>query len=262
MSISFRDDFSANTKRQLALSVGTLCSICGKATHGPNDDFSGAINNGIAAHITAAAQGGPRYDGSLSVEERKSFKNGIWVCSDHGSLIDKVPLQFSVDDLNGYKHRAMQSQKDKLFNLINQTIVNSQSRDAQVLSNYSTILSYNYLQELANEPFASRVSHSITEPLDKIRYLANNPSYMFSDVFLENIRRDLNNAVCDFWNHFGAQSAGNIGYYDYINISEFRARNPSINEKYWEWYIDETHRLAMTIYDIAYLILMKKEGLR
>ena len=40
------------------------------------------------AHICAAAQGGPRYDASMTPEERKSFENGIWLCQSCSKLID------------------------------------------------------------------------------------------------------------------------------------------------------------------------------
>lgn len=262
MQQSLRDNFSADTKRQLASSVGSICSICGQATHGPNDNFTGSINNGIAAHITAAAPGGPRYDENMSESERKSFSNGIWACPTHASLIDKLPLEFSVGDLQGFKFRAMQAQKNKLFNIVQNVVVNSQDRDAQVLTKYAAMLPYQYLQELSAEPFGAYVLHSITDPLQMVVNVINDPSYIFSDHSLENIRRDLNNAVCDFWHHFGAQSAGLIDRYEYINIPQFKARNPNTDERYWELYIEETHRLAMVIYELAYLLLMKKEGLR
>lgn len=262
MQQSLRDNFSADTKRQLASSVGTACSICGRATHGPNDNFSGAINNGVAAHITAASPGGPRYDPNMTEEERKNFSNGIWVCPTHGSLIDKLPLEFSVADLQAYKLRAMQEQKRKLFEIIQNVVVNYQSRDALVLEKYATILPYNYLQELSNEPFGAYVSHSITDPLYKVLDAIDDPSYIFADQSLECVRNDLNVAVRDFFRHFGGQSAGLPNCYEYINIPQFKARNPNTDERYWELYIEETHRLAMVICDIAYLMLMKKEGLR
>lgn len=257
-----RDNFSEDTKRQLAWSVGNVCSICGHATHGPNEDFSGSINNGVAAHITAAASGGPRYDPNMTEAERKSFNNGIWVCPTHGSLIDKVHLAFSVSDLQSYKLRAMQAQKSKLFNIIQNIVVNHQSRDALILDKYAEMLPYHYLRELSNEPFGAYVLHSITDPLYNVEAVMNDPAYIFTDQSLESIRNELNVAVCDFWHHFGAQSAGLMDRYEYINIPQFKARNPNTDERYWELYIEETHRLAMVIYDIAYLMLMKKEGLR
>lgn len=74
-----RDDFDEQTKEILARRVGFRCSDpnCRKLTSGPQVDSSRAINIGVAAHITAASIGGPRYDSKMSSEERKSPENGI-----------------------------------------------------------------------------------------------------------------------------------------------------------------------------------------
>jgi hypothetical protein len=44
---------------------------------------------GEAAHISAAAPGGPRFDGSMTPEQRRHCDNGIWMCSNHAFLIDE-----------------------------------------------------------------------------------------------------------------------------------------------------------------------------
>ena len=76
-----RDDFSSSTKELLANRVGRRCSNpnCRKLTCGANDDPTKITNIGVAAHICAAAKGGPRFDPNMSTEERKSFYNGIWL---------------------------------------------------------------------------------------------------------------------------------------------------------------------------------------
>jgi ribosomal protein L37AE/L43A len=45
-------------------------------------------NIGVAAHISGAAPGGPRYDASMSSEARKSINNGIWLCANCARLVD------------------------------------------------------------------------------------------------------------------------------------------------------------------------------
>ena len=77
-----RDDFTSATKELLANRVGRRCSnpACRKLTCGANTNPEKITNIGVAAHICAAAQGGPRYDASMTPEERKSFENGIWLC--------------------------------------------------------------------------------------------------------------------------------------------------------------------------------------
>jgi hypothetical protein len=68
-----RDDFTSATKELLANRVGRRCSnpACRKLTCGANTNPEKITNIGVAAHICAAAQGGPRYDASMTPEERK-----------------------------------------------------------------------------------------------------------------------------------------------------------------------------------------------
>ena len=64
------------------------------------------VTLGEAAHITAAATGGPRYDKSLTREERCGIDNGIWMCRHHAGLVDKDELNYSVDTLQNWKQLA------------------------------------------------------------------------------------------------------------------------------------------------------------
>lgn len=103
-----RDNFTKQTVDILGKRVGFLCSnpSCRKPTVGANEikDKSTAI--GIAAHITAASPGGPRFDKTLSPEQRKNIDNGIWLCSNCASLIDKDKKKYSVKLLNEWKNNA------------------------------------------------------------------------------------------------------------------------------------------------------------
>lgn len=62
-----RDDFDQKTKDTLFRRAGAICSnpSCHQGTSGPHSDAEKAINIGVAAHITAASVGGPRYDSTL-----------------------------------------------------------------------------------------------------------------------------------------------------------------------------------------------------
>ena len=98
-------DFSEVVKRTLASRVGNLCSNpeCRTLTSGPQVDPTKAVNVGVAAHITAASPGGPRYDPALAPEERSGAKNGIWLCQTWGKLIDNDRARFSVELLQKWK---------------------------------------------------------------------------------------------------------------------------------------------------------------
>ncbi len=103
-----RDDFSGPTKDILAKRVAFRCSNpgCRQPTAGPQGDPSGAVNIGVAAHITAAAAGGPRYDPSLTPEERSSPENGIWLCQTDAKLVDNDEARYTIATLRGWKAQA------------------------------------------------------------------------------------------------------------------------------------------------------------
>ena len=61
---------------------------------------------GVAAHITSAASGGARYDKSLSSQQRSAFKNGIWLCSNHATAIDRDEVSFPESLLQTWKREA------------------------------------------------------------------------------------------------------------------------------------------------------------
>ena len=87
-----RDDFDKSTIDILAKRAAYICSNpdCKSLTVAPSsEEESKFIYIGKAAHITAASAGGPRYNPSLSSEERKSINNGIFLCSNCADMIDK-----------------------------------------------------------------------------------------------------------------------------------------------------------------------------
>ena len=107
-----RDDFTEDVKRNLAARAGHVCSNpeCRALTTGPQDDPAKAVNVGVAAHITGAAAGGPRYSPSLSPEERRQHVNGIWLCQNCAKLVDNDVARFPEPVLREWKadaeHRA------------------------------------------------------------------------------------------------------------------------------------------------------------
>jgi hypothetical protein len=69
-------------------------------TSGPSDESStAAVKIGIAAHVCAAAPGGPRFDDSMTAEQRSSLLNGIWLCPNHAMLIDQDKTSFLPSEL-------------------------------------------------------------------------------------------------------------------------------------------------------------------
>lgn len=111
-----RDDFTSKTVDVLGKRVGFLCSNpdCRKHTIGPNSDKEKATIVGVAAHISAASPGGPRYDTNMSEKDRKSIENGIWLCVNCSTLIDKDPNAFPDTLLHSWKDVAENEISDKI----------------------------------------------------------------------------------------------------------------------------------------------------
>ena len=120
------DDFSQTTKDTLAKRVGFRCSQpdCRATTSGPHSDPTRVVNVGVACHITAASEGGPRYDAALTSEQRKSVENGIWLCQTHGKLIDNDTTKFTVGLLRGWKQVTEQMTQQEL-----EAMTSSSNRD-------------------------------------------------------------------------------------------------------------------------------------
>jgi hypothetical protein len=114
-----RDDFTNSTKMKLALRAGGVCSNpqCRRSTFGAKQGEDGYHNIGVAAHITAAAPGGPRYDASLTQEQRRHADNGIWLCQTHGDLVDGDDKAFTVKKLQEWKQDAERRSCESLLGL-------------------------------------------------------------------------------------------------------------------------------------------------
>lgn len=106
-----RDEFAPSVKKTLAERVAYFCSNpeCLKLTAGPHSDKTKSLTTGHAAHIHAAAPGGPRYDESQTPEERKSITNGIWMCRECGDIVDKDHAAYTAEQLRQWKlsHETM-----------------------------------------------------------------------------------------------------------------------------------------------------------
>ena len=98
----------------LAQRVGFRCSRCGCATTGPSGEGGSSIRIGIAAHISAASVGGPRYDPDQTPEARRHFKNGIWVCGNCSKTVDDDTETYSVEVLQKLKKTAEARAREEL----------------------------------------------------------------------------------------------------------------------------------------------------
>ena len=86
-----RHDFSKATRHVIAARAGYRCSYpgCYRLTLGPAAASDTFEDTGFASHIHSASDNGPRGPGELTPVQLKHASNGIWMCGDHESLIDK-----------------------------------------------------------------------------------------------------------------------------------------------------------------------------
>lgn len=88
-----RVEFSIKTKRLLAQRAGLLCSHydCLRPTVAPAKNRKGeegAVGTGVAAHIYAASETGPRPPDGMTEAQIKDQANGTWMCSLCSNQID------------------------------------------------------------------------------------------------------------------------------------------------------------------------------
>jgi hypothetical protein len=136
-----RDDFSSSVKDIVSKRFGLLCSNpdCGMLTMGPNSNENKTTNIGVAAHITAASSGGPRFNGALTQEDRCSISNAIWLCQSCSKLIDSDTSKYPVRLLIRWKEEAERLTELKL----------NKQRTTTPKENHQEI--FNLMPELINE---------------------------------------------------------------------------------------------------------------
>ena len=121
-----RDDFGPKTIDAIGKRASYICSnpACRNLTLFPSiADNNKFIYVGKAAHITAAAKGGPRYDESLSSAERKSIDNAIFLCSTCADMIDKNNgIDFTTDQLRCWKKDHQEWVRNNLNKSLNNPI--------------------------------------------------------------------------------------------------------------------------------------------
>jgi hypothetical protein len=145
-----RDDFLKGTREKLAQRAGYRCSKpgCRISTRGADSTEDGTIDLGHAAHITAASPGGPRYDPSLTSDQRKHISNALWLCANHAKLVDSDESHFTVEELRRWKRDA----EDESFNEVSSGMPLVKNGEA-VTSDIST--AFEFLRRIAAADLAT-----------------------------------------------------------------------------------------------------------
>lgn len=110
------------TKLILAFRSGGICAFpnCGKAltykaTAGED------TSTGEAAHIRGEKPTAPRFDDSMTDEERDNVNNLIYLCTEHHTIIDKVEADWPVNKLyqlkEGHEKQVREALEDAFANV-------------------------------------------------------------------------------------------------------------------------------------------------
>lgn len=111
-----RDNFTSSTRETLGQSVGFNCVRpgCAKPTTALNS-ITGKISRlGYAAHDSAAAPGGPRFNEDLTSEQRKALENGAHLCPTCARLVDIDPERFPLGTLASWQQRAVEYRQQRM----------------------------------------------------------------------------------------------------------------------------------------------------
>lgn len=104
-------NFSKPTREQLAMSANFRCARpgCGLVTHFYDPTEGKTINiQGQAAHIHAASLRGPRFDLELTDSQVKHYDNGVWLCANCATLIDRLPADYPPEMLRSWQEDAVE----------------------------------------------------------------------------------------------------------------------------------------------------------
>lgn len=109
MAGSNRDEFSRAVKEAIGRRASYVCSNpgCRALTIAPADaDASKVLYLGKAAHICAAADGGPRHESSMTPDQRSAIENAIFLCASCADLVDRNGgADFPVATLREWKRQ-------------------------------------------------------------------------------------------------------------------------------------------------------------
>lgn len=124
-----RHPISSKTLKRLFAASGGFCAFPECNTR-LVDEKSGALI-GEMCHINATSPGGPRYDPTLSHEERNNDENLIILCPTHHSLIDQDAETYTSEKLIAFKKSHEEMVAAILSNTVTTIIQDSQTKDLE-----------------------------------------------------------------------------------------------------------------------------------
>lgn len=109
-----RDNFKVKTKEMLGKAVGYQCVRpgCARPTMAINESRSSFVYIGEAAHDSAAASRGPRFDENLTREQRRALENGAHLCVCCARIVDRDEIRFPIGVISEWQVKAEASRRD------------------------------------------------------------------------------------------------------------------------------------------------------
>jgi hypothetical protein len=233
-----RDEFFADLKDTLARRVGMRCSNpnCRKPTSRPRDDPNKAVNIGVAAHITAASLGGPRYDETISSEERKSIENGIWLCQNCAKLVDNDAERFTADILRRWKSLSEEAARLNVETATSPTFLQWYLElDREIYKKIRQMLPWNGSVRFIREYSFDGLSFSIQQFSDLYQFCdeCQNPNFEFIDADSEGIRINLLEKIQQFL--------------EVIARETYPEGMSDVNRIPWEWRVEQPEHFERVV---------------
>ena len=179
-------EYTQNTAKRLYGLSGNVCANpnCRKRLI---DDSGNQI--GEIAHIAAASPDGPRYDSSMTDDERRAFDNLILLCEDCNKLVDNNPKEYPAKLLREWKAKHENFVSSDTYNIfwknINQKICNFEIRKKNTIPKNECYNST--IEVISNDKNISQYT-SVNVFSDYLQSLIKTKTWTdFPDIFLEGI---------------------------------------------------------------------------
>lgn len=198
-----RDNFPAKIVEALAKRASFICSNpdCRCLTLGASDiDQQLFIYNGVASHICAASEGGPRFDKEMTPEYRSSISNGIFLCSNCSVAIDKNNgIDFAVEDLMEWKeqHEAwirknLNKSIDNIGSKINHTTINVNNTSGGISAGIVNINSKPSVRNLEYQDKVELINNlkDRTENITLTCPLGNSEAFNYASEFVKFLKEN------------------------------------------------------------------------
>ncbi|MEL7979575.1 HNH endonuclease signature motif containing protein [Vreelandella titanicae] len=151
----------------------------------------------------------------------------------HNKAISRMDLRKYKELLSAPRHPAPVSCSD---------------HDKKLLKEINEIFSYETILLIKNEQFGKFVREEVINPFYMLFHRSEDPLFKFTDQKLESLRLEVLKKGQKLIHHFGQQSAGLVGGYEYIDISEVRWTHPEMVD-HWVKYSSDTVDLAQDFCD-------------